>query len=151
MNAADQQIHILVVEDDDIDVRAMQRSFRNAGIDQPVVVARDGVEALDTLRGTNGAAKLTRPYLILLDLNMPRMSGVEFLGELRRDPKLRDSIVFVQTTSDADSDKAEAYRHNISGYLIKEGAGGGFDRLAALLNQYMDSVEFPPRASRSAT
>ncbi len=147
---AEEMIHILLVEDDDVDVRAMQRSFRRAGIDHPVVVARDGVEALNALRGSNGADKVPRPYLVLLDLNMPRMSGIEFLGELRADPEIRDSIVFVQTTSDADSDKAEAYRHNVNGYLIKEGASGGFDRLAALLNEYFVSVEFPPRNPRRA-
>ncbi len=144
MNASERQVHILMVDDDDVDIRAMQRSFRKAGIDHPLAAARDGVEALEVLRGANGKDRLPRPCLILLDLNMPRMSGFEFLRELRRDPALSDSVVFVQTTSDADSDKAGAYRHNVSGYLIKEGSGGGFDRLAALLNQYLDSVEFPP-------
>ncbi len=66
--------------------------------------ARDGVEALEILRGENGRTKLCPPYVILLDLNMPRMNGLEFLAEIRRDPALRRAVVFVLSTSDDDED-----------------------------------------------
>ncbi len=102
-------VHILLVEDDMMDVRIIERTFEKHKIANPVHVANDGVEALEILRGQNGHAPLPRPFLILLDLNMPRMDGITFLQKLRQEPKLHDSIVFVLTTSDDDRDKVAAY------------------------------------------
>src|ERR1700683_338006 len=101
--------HLLHVEDDDICQMMLSRTFKKAKIANPISGACDGIDALEMLRGTNGRERLPRPFLILLDLNMPRMNGVEFLQELRRDAELKKSIVFVLTTSDADDDKVEAY------------------------------------------
>jgi CheY-like chemotaxis protein len=74
------------------------RAFKKAKIANPVSLAHDGIDALEMLRGTNGRERFPRPFLILLDLNMPRMNGIEFLKELRQDDELRKSIVFVMTT-----------------------------------------------------
>ena len=72
-------VRVLLIEDDSIDAEAVERAFRKQRIANPITVARDGVEALSILRGTDGRERLVRPYLILLDLNMPRMNGIEFL------------------------------------------------------------------------
>ena len=108
-------LHILLVEDDELDVMNVQRAFRKNNISNPLYVAGNGVEALEMLRGT-GPGTPDRPRLpdtrriILLDLNMPRMGGIEFLRELRADPALAPTTVIVLTTSDEERDKVEAYQ-----------------------------------------
>jgi CheY-like chemotaxis protein len=135
-------VQILLVEDDDVDVLAVRRAFREQKIANPITVAKDGLEALDILRG-NGRPALDRPFIILLDLNMPRMNGIELLGELRADPQLKHSIVFVLTTSKADEDKAAAYDKNIAGYIVKADVGHGFVQVVGMLNHYWRIVELP--------
>lgn len=137
------QVHILLVEDDEIDSEAIIRGFRNQRIGNPFTVVRDGLSALDVLRGENGHARLPRPYLILLDINMPRMNGIEFLQILRDDPELKQSIVFVLTTSARDEDIMAAYSKQIAGYLLKSRAGHEFIDLISLLDAYWRIVEFP--------
>src|SRR5205823_6595315 len=86
----------------------------------PLFIANDGFEALDLLRGTNGKEKISPlPRIILLDINMPKMNGLEFLKEMRNDPDIKGISVFVLTTSNDDKDKVEAYNYNIAGYIIK--------------------------------
>jgi CheY-like chemotaxis protein len=113
-----QTAQLLHVEDDDICLMMLNRAFKKAKIANQISVAHDGIEALEMLRGTNGCSRLPRPFLILLDLNMPRMDGIEFLNELRKDEDLRKSIVFVMTTSDADEDKVKAYNLGVAGYIL---------------------------------
>ena len=136
---------ILVVDDDVVDVRAMKRSLLGQGVTNPVVVARDGLEALRSLRGDAeaGQAPLKAPYVVLLDLNMPRMDGVEFLEELRSDPVLKETIVFVLSTSDSPSDRAAAYRYHVAGYLLKTSKQRDFGDVAALLARYVSTVRLP--------
>jgi CheY-like chemotaxis protein len=133
---------VLLVDDDEIDCETVQRAFRKLQLSNPITVAQDGVEALEILRTPENG--VPRPYLILLDLNMPRMGGLEFLEELRRDELLHDSIVFVLTTSDAERDKRAAYEHHVAGYMVKSNLGDGFADLARVLGQYTQTVEFPP-------
>ncbi len=138
-------VHVLLVEDNDVDREAVRRAFDRHRIANPIHIAVDGVEGLEILRGTNNQRKLPRPYLILLDINMPRMSGIEMLHELRADPELHDSIVFVLTTSKSDEDKMAAYGANVAGYILKSDVGAGFIGLVGLLDHYWRIVEFPPR------
>lgn len=137
-------IHILLVEDDDVDAEMVLRACRLREIDNPFTIARNGVEALEILRGSDGQPRLPRPYLILLDINMPRMNGIEFLQEMRRDAELRRSIVFVLTTSNNDEDKLAAYNEQVAGYLLKSSAADDFQQIVGLLNSYRSVVEFPP-------
>ena len=130
---------ILLVEDDDVDAKMVVRAFNNAKIANPIARATDGVMALELLRNET----VTKPYIILLDLNMPRMGGLEFLDKLRSDPILNTSIVFVLTTSKDDEDKGAAYNQNIAGYIIKEKLQNGFDELVKLLDCYWRIVELP--------
>lgn len=137
---ADAQLSFLIVDDDDVDRMGLKRALRHCEIDCTIVEAHDGIEALDMLREPG---RLSEPFIILLDLNMPRMTGIEFLGELRSDPLLRSSIVFVLTTSSDERDRVAAYRHNIAGYIVKRDSRSTFQDTVALLNQYGRLVEFP--------
>lgn len=137
-------VHLLLIEDDQVDAEAIQRAFRQQRIANPFIVVPDGVEALKALRGEDGYDPVPKPYLILLDLNMPRMNGIEFLQALRRDPELQRSIVFVLTTSDREEDKLAAYEEHVAGYILKSRAGEDFLEVIKLLRTYWRIVEFPP-------
>jgi CheY-like chemotaxis protein len=137
-------VHLLLVEDDEVDAEAIVRAFRRQNLKNPITIVSDGFDALCVLRGECGKTRLRPPYLILLDLNMPRMNGVEFLHILRHDPNLLASIVFVLTTSDSDQDKLAAYHAQIAGYFLKQRAGENFIDLVALLSRYWRMIEFPP-------
>jgi CheY-like chemotaxis protein len=139
-------VRLLHVEDDDLCLMGLNRAFKAAKIANPVSFAHDGIEALDMLRGTNGRPRLPRPYLILLDLNMPRMDGMEFLQELRKDEELKKSVVFVMTTSDANEDKVKAYNLGVAGYILKSNPANAFLETAALLDTYWRVVELPTSA-----
>lgn len=136
-------VPILIVDDDDVDVEGVERALVTQGLTNPIRRARDGIEALDILRGTNGAEKISRPRIILLDLNMPRMNGIAFLDELREDPNLKNSVVFVFTTSQDEQDRLQAYERHIAGYITKSKAGRDFSTLAAMLDHYWQIVELP--------
>lgn len=136
-------VTLLLIEDDLVDAEAIQRAFRQQRIANPFVVVPDGVEALRALRGEAGPP-VPRPFLILLDINMPRMNGIEFLRELRRDPELHRSIVFVLTTSNREEDKLAAYEGHVAGYILKSRAGEDFLEVIKMLRSYWRVVEFPP-------
>ena len=136
----DRALNILLVEDDQVDVMNVKRAFERNRIANPLFVAGDGIEALEMLRG--GSVPQSR-RLVLLDLNMPRMNGIEFLQELRRDPELQHTAVVVLTTSNDDRDKIKAYNLNVAGYLVKPVTFGNFVDLMAALNKYWTLVELP--------
>jgi CheY-like chemotaxis protein len=108
-------VNILLVEDDEVDVMNVKRAFSKNNIKNDLFVAGNGVEALDMLR--NSIVPL--PRIIILDINMPKMNGIEFLKELRVDESLKNISVFVMTTSNEDSDKINAYNLNVAGYILK--------------------------------
>ena len=130
-------VTILLVEDDEVDVKALRWAFDKLKIANPVAVARDGVEALELLK------TLSRPFLIITDINMPRMNGIEFLRNVRASKDHRDSIVFVLTTSNDEQDKIDAYHLNVAGYMLKTDMGTSFTRAIALVENYWKIVEFP--------
>lgn len=136
-------VPILIVDDDDVDVEGVERALVTQGLTNPTRRARDGIEALDILRGTNGAEQISRPRIILLDMNMPRMNGIAFLDELREDPHLKNSVVFVFTTSQDEQDRLRAYERNIAGYITKSKAGRDFSALVTMLEHYWRIVELP--------
>ncbi|MEQ9565210.1 MAG: response regulator [Porticoccaceae bacterium] len=135
-------ITILIVDDDQIDVRAITRALRKHRIDNPVDVAGNGVEAMDLLKGTNGVKQIAWPYIILLDLNMPKMNGLEFLDQVRNDESLHDTVIFVLTTSDDDRDKAKAYERHIAGYIVKSTVGKDFINLVSMIEKFVLTVSF---------
>jgi CheY-like chemotaxis protein len=137
------EVTFLLVEDDEVDVMHLQRSFKKLKIANPMVIANDGIEALEILRGENGQTQPGQPYIILLDLNMPRMSGLEFLEEIRNDPALKHSVIFVLTTSNDDQDKTKAYDNHVAGYIVKSEAGTSFLEALEMLDRYWRVVELP--------
>lgn len=137
------EVTFLLVEDDEVDVMHLRRSFRKLKIANPMIVANDGIEALEILRGQNGQTQPGQPYIILLDLNMPRMSGLEFLKEVRDDPALKHSVIFVLTTSNDDQDKFKAYDKHVAGYIVKSDAGASFLEALEMLDRYWRVVELP--------
>lgn len=135
-----QPVNILLVDDDDVDVKAVVRALKQLKIANPMVRAKDGIEALEMLRSED---QVPPPYLILLDINMPRMNGIEFLDELRQDSALSSAIVFVLTTSQADEDKMAAYSKHVAGYIVKKQVGDGFMKVMQMLDHYWRVVELP--------
>ncbi|MFL5347182.1 MAG: response regulator [Hyalangium sp.] len=133
-------LNILLVEDDEVDVMNVQRSFKKNNISNPLYVAGNGVEALEMLR--SGAVP-GQNRLILLDINMPKMNGIEFLRALRADPALRTSPVVVLTTSNDDKDRMESFELNVAGYLLKPVTFNSFVELMLALNKYWMLVEMP--------
>jgi CheY-like chemotaxis protein len=119
----------------------IQRAFKKIQINNPFYIAHDGLEALDMLRGVNGE-KVT-PQIILLDLNMPKMGGLEFLKKLREDDKLKAISVFVLTTSAQDSDKMEAHNLNVAGYILKQLSFESFLETISVLNKFWELCELP--------
>ena len=133
-------INLLLVEDDQVDVMNVRRAFEKNRITNPLFVATDGLDGLQKLR--SGEVPNER-RLVLLDLNMPKMSGIEFLRELRNDPALHQTPVVVLTTSNDDKDKTDAYDLNVAGYLVKPVTFISFVEAMAALNKYWALVEFP--------
>ncbi len=141
----DKTIHLLLVEDDEVDVMNIRRAFKKNNILNPLYVATNGLEALSLLRGdeTGGSRIPPQRRLVLLDLNMPKMNGIEFLRELRLDQRLRSIPVIVLTTSNEDRDKVEAYNLNVAGYILKPVTFSNFVKAIATLNQYWTLCEMP--------
>ena len=140
----DRRLNILLVEDDELDVMNVQRAFKKNNILNPLHVARNGLEALEMLRGTGDRPPVPDDRrLILLDLNMPRMGGIEFLREIRSDDSLKHITVVVLTTSDEERDKVDAYNLNVAGYIVKPVTLGSFVEIMATLNKYWTVNELP--------
>lgn len=140
MSPAAKPLHILLVEDDQIDQMNVKRAFERNKIMNPLYIAENGLEALEMLR--DGRVPDER-RLILLDLNMPKMNGIEFLRSLRADEKLGHTPVVVLTTSNDEQDKVQAYDLNVAGYLLKPVTFTNFVELTAALNKYWTLVEMP--------
>ncbi len=134
----DKKLNILLVEDDEVDIMNVQRAFKKNNILNPLFCASNGLEALEMLRGGDGQTSVIPSYrrLILLDLNMPKMGGIEFLQQLRADPVLHNIPVVVLTTSDQDCDRIDAYKMNVAGYILKPVAFANFVEMMDALNRY---------------
>ncbi|MEM7039415.1 MAG: response regulator, partial [Bacteroidota bacterium] len=130
-------IDILLVEDDEVDIMNVKRSFRKHGVQHRLSVARDGIEAFDHLRAR------AKPHVILLDINMPRMTGLEFLRALRAEPQFRDITVYIMSTSDNPFDKSQAYSLNIAGYIVKPLSAESFSECLIRLVNFWEICEFP--------
>jgi len=133
------QLTILMIEDDDVDAKGMERSFKKRRIANPIVRANDGIEALELLE--NG--KIPSPYIILLDLQMPRMNGLEFLTSIRNHELLKSSVVFVLTTSHAEEDITAAFNQQIAGYFVKDEVGANFCEMLDMLEGYWRIAYLP--------
>jgi CheY-like chemotaxis protein len=139
-----QQLNIFLVEDDEVDVMNVQRALKKNNATSTLYRAANGIEALAMLRTNNQIlTENNSRLLILLDLNMPKMGGLEFLKELRADPALCKLPVVILTTSMQDSDLATAYQYNVAGYIIKPITFSNFVETIDVLNRYWSISEMP--------
>jgi CheY-like chemotaxis protein len=133
---------MLHVEDDAVDAMVMERALKKCEMNYVLHQARNGIDALDILRGTNGKEKLDPlPKIILLDLNMPKMNGIEFLKELRADNDLRSLSVFIMTTSNDERDRTDAYDLNVAGYLLKPVSLENYTNIISVLSDFWKLTE----------
>lgn len=145
-----QPVSFLIVDDDVVSVMSMQRMFKKLRLVNPVQIAGDGLEALDILRQANAPGGLQSPFIVVLDLNMPRMTGHEFLKEIRDDPSLLDTTVFVMSTSDSPRDIEDAYRAHVAGYILKDGRPDTFRDALEMLGTYSEIVQLPLKDTGAA-
>ena len=136
-----QRIHLLLVEDDDLDVMNVHRALAQAPEVASITVARDGIEALKLLRA--GELPMER-LVIIIDLRMPRMSGLDMLKEVRADPRLKRMPVVVLTTSDDPHDRDAAFCLGAAGYFVKPAAPGRFRQIMDAVRSYWSVAEFAP-------
>lgn len=135
-------LNLLIVDDDAVDVQAVVRAVRRAGLSFGLFTSHDGEEAMELLRKESSAPD-AKPFLVLLDLNMPGKDGFEFLKDLRGDEDLRKSVVFVLSTSDHETDRERAYEHMVAGYLVKGEMAPNYDKLVSLISSYSSTVKLP--------
>jgi len=136
-------MNILLVDDDEVDVMNVKRAFKKNNVSNPLHVAENGIEALEMLRGNGDPEQRLRPKIILLDLNMPRMNGIDFLKELRADPDLKSISVIVLTTSNEERDIVAAHDFNVAGYILKPVEFDKFVAAIKTLKLYWKLNELP--------
>ncbi len=130
--------HLLLVEDDEIDVMFFEREMEKSPVDISLKVARDGSEALDILEKDN-----IRPCVIVTDLNMPGMSGFEFIDKIRAEKRLQDSVIFVFSSSELEEDIKLSYEKHVAGYISKQASIKTMYMGVRLVLDYCDNVLLP--------
>ena len=143
---------ILLVEDDPDDLELTLLALRDAKVANELVVARDGVEALDFLFATGPHAARdasVRPVVVLLDLKLPRVDGLQVLQKIRADPRTRDLPVVVLTSSDEEEDRNRSYALHVNSYVRKPVDFGRFQEAVRQLGLYWTVLNEPPPQSRN--
>ena len=134
------QQHILLIEDDVVDVMTVRRSLQHLGVPNHLDHAADGEQGLEFLRNPGNV----RPGLILLDLNMPCMNGIEFLAAIKKDAALRSIPVVVLTTSQEASDRIDSFEQSVAGYMIKPADYQQFVETMRIIRDYWSASETTP-------
>lgn len=137
----EKKISFLLVEDDEVDIMNVKRAFEKNKIANPLHISRDGLEALEILKKKPKIENY--PNVVLLDLRMPKMDGIEFLKNIRADSELKKLIIIVLTTSDDDRDVVSAYDFNVAGYIIKPITFDKFMQAMATINLYWTLSKIP--------
>ncbi len=141
-----QSIDILLVEDDENDILITKRAFTKHNLSNRLYVVRDGEEALDFIYHRGGyqdPGSAPRPGLVLLDINMPKMNGIEVLRKLKSDPGYKVIPIVMLTTSKRDQDKIESYNLGVNSYIIKPVDFNKFVDAIATINLYWELNELP--------
>ncbi len=133
------KIPILLAEDDKVDAMTVKRALRDLKVTNPLIIVENGEEALEYLRDPNKA----KPGIILLDLNMPKMNGIEFLEIAKKDDKIKRIPVVVLTTSKEDQDKIESFNLGVAGYMIKPVDYLQFVEIIKTIHLYWTLSELP--------
>ena len=139
----DKALDILLIDDDVVDQEAVRRALNSSSLKFRLSVASNGLEGLEALHGIDRSMTSGKLPLILLDLNMPRMNGFEFLKELRAHPELESAVVFVLSTSQRDEDVKVSYEYGVAGYVSKNSMAADFTLLGQFLHSYWRLVHFP--------
>ncbi len=143
MNA--ELISVLLVEDDPGDVLLVREAFEDHKVGNSLSVVRDGVEAMQYVHQEGDYSQAPRPDLILLDLNLPRKSGIEVLAEIKRDPKLSTIPTVVLTTSEAEEDIVRAYKLHANAYITKPVDFAQFSQIVHQIDDFfIGLVKLPP-------
>ncbi|WXR62146.1 response regulator [Peptostreptococcaceae bacterium AGR-M142] len=129
---------IMLIEDDYVDALTIKRAFRDIKVENELTIAEDGEKALEMLNDME-----EYPQVIILDLNMPKLSGVEFLKIIKKDEKLSIIPVVIMTTSKEDEDKLNCYKNGISGYIEKPIDYNEFLEILKIVYDYWMINEFP--------
>jgi len=130
---------VLLVEDDQVDVMTVKRAFKEIKILNEIVVCGNGIKALEYLQDP----QTTQPGLILLDLNMPKMSGLEFLQVIKTKPELKRIPIVVLTTSQEEQDRIESFNLSVAGYMIKPVSYQKFVEVIRIIHVYWELSEGP--------
>lgn len=138
----DESVKILHVDDDEVDIEAVRRAFKRCKISNTLLHACNGIEALELLNQDESE----RPAILLVDVNMPKMGGLEFLGKLRQEPKLSHLLVYILTTSNQDSDLFRAHQNNVAGYLVKPTSSAELTEMIRTLHGVWTCGELPNRS-----
>lgn len=128
-------IHILLIDDDTIIHKGIRRVLIKNNMENPLLIAKNGEEGLAVLKSSDGPLARGKPLFIILDLNMPKMGGHEFLAELRNSPKTRNIPVFVLTTSKIPNDFERTFELGVMGFLVKEELSKSFEKVLKTLKQ----------------
>lgn len=132
-------ISILLVEDDVVDVMTVKRALKDIKVINPLIVTANGEEALEYLRDGRNA----KPGIILLDLNMPKMNGIEFLEVAKKDEALRSIPVVVVTISIEEQDKIDSFDLGVAGYMVKPVDYQQFVEVMRTIDLYWTLSELP--------
>lgn len=139
-------VQFLLVEDSEPDVMLTQEVFEQEGILGQLHIVRDGVEALDFLHRRPPFESAPRPDVVLLDINMPRMGGLEVLGHIKTDPELMTIPVFMLTTSQAEEDVLRSYEGHAASYVVKPLEFSEFQQAVQAMNRFMQNLVRLPRS-----
>lgn len=137
---------VLLAEDDEGDVILMSRAFKAAGITSPVDVVRDGAGVMNYLRRERPEVDDRLPALVILDMKMPRLSGLDVLYRIRHDPDLRSLPVAILTSSSRPEEVERAYELGANGFWVKPPSIGGLNELAVFIKRWLE-VNLTPCAS----
>ncbi|NOR75003.1 MAG: response regulator [Draconibacterium sp.] len=133
------KIPILLVEDDKVDAMTVKRALKEIKVNNPLIIVENGEEALKHLRNVN----IEKPGIILLDLNMPKMNGIEFLEIAKKDENIKRIPVIVLTTSKEEQDKMESFNLGVAGYMIKPVDYLQFVEVVKTIHLYWTLSELP--------
>ncbi len=132
-------ISVLVVEDDEVDFKLLMRSFSQRKISNSIVRAKDGLDAWEKIQ----TGEIQKPFIVLLDLNMPRMNGQELLNEIRNDPEYKGTVVFLMTTSMDQKDINQVFSKQAAGYFLKDNVQGSIDKMVETIDGYWQIAVLP--------
>ena len=136
-------LSICLVDDDFGDAKAVIRNFNKQQSLIQIVRATDGIDALKVMQGEDPERQLSRPFIAFIDINMPRMNGLELIKKIRETKGIENTVIFVLSTSNRQEDIKEAYKNNISGYLVKGSTTDLYPKMVELAEIYQHIVTFP--------